>query len=647
MKKEALLATLLIGLVLSMPMALNAANYYGSVSLTVSEQKTVYISDAFQNVLGLQSVTVLSYNWYSDDNAVSIVSSSDVSCTLRANREAQNIRLNYHVNYKVSGYPDRYETHDAYFLISVIQGSSPSNKLTISASPSGGTISQGTKVYLTPSIEGALIYYTLDGREPTETIDSRNPAENSLYYLKSEGITIENTCTLKALAVKLAYPNDYRATFTASYIVREEVGTYFTKKTAEGVDMTFQITSQAPKTCKVYNKDLSNHDVAGIDPFTRGKVTIPSQVNGYTVDAIGQNAFAYCRNLTEVIIPSTVKVIESGAFTGCRSLSNVVLPNNLTSLGRGAFSFCESLSSITIPSSVVSIGENPFNDCDLLESIEVDKNNLCYDSRESCNAIIDTRANALIVGCKKTLIPSSVKSIEKEAFYWQSIESVEIPDGVISIGASAFYACDKLEDVSLGSSLNKIGDYAFCACANIKVIKSYIKTPFPISSKVFSSYDRTILYVPHGTKDRYEQTEGWNGFQNIVEMESLIEENFDVTLNAPLQPFCVDKDLDFSCVTGLQAYIASGFNPKTGEVLMSHVKYVPSNTGVLLEGTAGKMYEVPIAETDFVYSNMLVGVTAETKVTSGYILNGNQFEAVNGGTTLYKGDAYLITPLVR
>lgn len=71
---------------------------------------------------------------------------------------------------------------------------SEETKLTLSASPSGGTVSKGTTVYLTASEYGADIYYTLDGT---------TPSNYSFYY--SSGITINESCTLKAIAYKSGY----------------------------------------------------------------------------------------------------------------------------------------------------------------------------------------------------------------------------------------------------------------------------------------------------------------------------------------------------------------------------------------------------------------------------------------------------------
>ena len=123
--------------------------------------------------------------------------------------------------------------------------------------------------------------------------------------------------------------------------------------------------------------------------------------------SIGNNAFYYCTGLTSVEIPNSVTSIGNNAFYNCTSLTSVELPNSVTSIGGSAFSYCTGLTSVEIPNSVTSIGTNPFVSCSGLEQIEVASDNAYYDSRENCNAIIRTSTNALVTGCKNTVIPNA------------------------------------------------------------------------------------------------------------------------------------------------------------------------------------------------------------------------------------------------
>ena len=162
---------------------------------------------------------------------------------------------------------------------------------------------------------------------------------------------------------------------------------------------------------------------------------------------IADQAFYSCRGLKSINIPNSVTSIGNSAFSGC-SLPNVTIPNSVTSIGNSAFSSCSCLTFVTIGNSVTSIGESAFSGCSGLTSIVVEAGNTVYDSRNNCNAIIETASNTLIAGCKTTVIPNSVTSIGNGAFYGCSdLMSVTIPNSVTSIGKRAFFGCSGLTSV--------------------------------------------------------------------------------------------------------------------------------------------------------------------------------------------------------
>ena len=272
------------------------------------------------------------------------------------------------------------------------------------------------------------------------------------------------------------------------------------------------------------------------------------------VTSIGVYAFSSCTNLTSITIPASVTSIGFYALFDCPNLTSIAvasnnpvydsrngsnalietasntliigcmnteIPESVTSIGDGAFFYCSRLTSITIPESVTSIGVQAFSYCSGLTSIIVEANNPIYDSRNGCNAIIETASNTLIAGCMNTEIPESVASIGKGAFEGcENLTSITIPESVTSIGKGAFWLCSSLTSITIPRSVTSIGEDAFIYCSSLTSVTSYIQNPFDIGTNVFTNIDPScILYVPAGTKALYEKAKGWHEhFAEIVEM---------------------------------------------------------------------------------------------------------------------------------
>ena len=170
---------------------------------------------------------------------------------------------------------------------------------------------------------------------------------------------------------------------------------------------------------------------------------IPSEIDGKKVTDIKRSAF-WCKLVTDVVIPDSVTVIEEGAFT-----------------------FCSELTGVTIPNSVTNIDGAPFFGCSNLTDIVVEEGNSRYDSRDGCNAIIETESNVLIQGCKKTVIPSNVRGIGERAFSRCGLTDVIIPNSVTSIGDNAFCQCYELANVVIPNNVTSIGSRTFSECTGL------------------------------------------------------------------------------------------------------------------------------------------------------------------------------------
>ncbi len=293
----------------------------------------------------------------------------------------------------------------------------------------------------------------------------------------------------------------------------------------------------------------TNNKTAAVTSKTGGytsDVVIPTSItyNGvvYMVATIRKDAFSYCRNMTSVTIPNSVTSIEMFAFSECSGLTSISIPNSVTSIGYAAFYKCDNLTAVTIPKSVTSIEPSAFSGCNSISSIKVESGNTKYDSRDNCNAIIETSSNTIVQGCKNTVIPTSVKAIGDEAFYdFSDLYSVIIPDGVTSIGREVFGGCINLSSVTLPNSITSIGDIVFencralqsinipnnvtsigsrvfVGCDNLTEVVVHMVTPTNISTGTFSNAANATLYVPKGTGELYTNAEGWNEFKEIKEV---------------------------------------------------------------------------------------------------------------------------------
>ena len=173
--------------------------------------------------------------------------------------------------------------------------------------------------------------------------------------------------------------------------------------------------------------------------FVNGVSTIPSYLFAST------NSTAGAPNITQINMPSTLTTINSYAFAYLSNLKSITLPSSLTSIGKFAFSYCSGLTSITLPSSLTSIEGNAFFSCSGLETRE-------YKGTIEQWLSIDF-GSSWISGPSHTFIVNG-----------EELTNLVVPEGVTSIGDSAFYGCSGLTSITLPSSLTSIGKSAFNGC---------------------------------------------------------------------------------------------------------------------------------------------------------------------------------------
>lgn len=308
---------------------------------------------------------------------------------------------------------------------------------------------------------------------------------------------------------------------------------YDSRNSCKGIieKATSQLIAGCQKTI-IPNSVTSVGEDAFYGDVKRSYITIPN-----SVDSIENYAFQECLSLNRITLGSSLKKIKDYAFINNIRLASVAFPNSLTNIGYyafrncydleditfgssleeigySAFNGCESLTSLTIPASVNKIGGLAFAYCPSLQSIQVESGNSTYDSRNNCNAIIQKNGNMLLVGCKNTSIPGTVKAIGDNAFAGAStMTNITIPASVNNIKYNAFIDCKNLADVY--SLITHFSDFEYGEGL-------FFGVPVPTST----------LHVTYGTKMYYEQMDQWRDFNvvdNAVEPGDA-DGNFDVNV---------------------------------------------------------------------------------------------------------------------
>lgn len=249
--------------------------------------------------------------------------------------------------------------------------------------------------------------------------------------------------------------------------------------------------------------------------------------------------FMDCTNLTSVEIPNTITSIEYGAFANCTSLPQLEIPNSVRNIGRDCFVNMTSLEHFHIPSSVANIAEGFLSGCSGLTSLTVASDNQYYDSRDNCNAIIETESNKLMAGCQNTVIPPTVTSIGYSAFSGSVMASIDIPNNITSIDVfafgicpnltrvtlpdsittikeSTFYQCERLQSITIPALVTSVGDNAFRMCYSLEKVVSKPIVPPSLTQYTFAESYGATLYVPNESLEDYRAHEFWGKFTHIV-----------------------------------------------------------------------------------------------------------------------------------
>ena len=196
-----------------------------------------------------------------------------------------------------------------------------------------------------------------------------------------------------------------------------------------------------------------------------GDIEVPSVVklkgNDYSVISISE-AFQNDKQLTSILLPSTINELENGSFAGCSILKEVKLLSNISAIPSECFNGCESLEDIKMPMSITSIEQKAFYGCKALKTLEFS---------DKVTAI----GNYSFSGCsslENLHLPTELGTIGNNAFEGcASLSLVTFNKGLTSIGNAAFKGCTNLNSMDLPSQLTCINDSVFYGTTNLQYVK--------------------------------------------------------------------------------------------------------------------------------------------------------------------------------
>ena len=325
----------------------------------------------------------------------------------------------------------------------------------------GNSIS-GVEVHAGQSVK-SLSRYWLNKTESTVEHEDGEYCIVSYFKWPGQTLTAEGFTSKAFVESKLVF--DYLRVPFAS---KNEFCDFFNTIKYDGKEVEYNTDARKSDTyqLKIYKRSADNKFVEVVNfDFLNLSGCATLEVEG---TEIGPGAYKK-RGFVRVAIPEGVTKLESCAFERCVSLKSVTIPASMTKIEGYVFDHCTALESIAIPEGVTYIKDNAFNGCTSLTCITVAEGNKVYDSREGCNAIIETASNELVVGCPNTVIPESVTSIGSAFGGCTPLTTITIPDGVTSIMGSFSY-CTALENITIPESVTEIGSHTFIGCTALASI---------------------------------------------------------------------------------------------------------------------------------------------------------------------------------
>ena len=353
---------------------------------------------------------------------------------------------------------------------------------------------------------------------------------------------------------------------------------------------------------------------------------------------VGAYAFAYCNKLTSLDLPSTTNKIGGYAFTDCSGLNSLTLPSMVSEIGEYAFSDCSGFNSLALPSTVREIDKYAFKGCYNMQNFTVPKQ-------------VTVLNEGVFSGCsmmRDVILHDGIKIIGDKAFSsCSSLAAPELPEGLDSIGNNAFAGC-YFTEITIPSTVTRMGDYVFGNCYLLQKINSRITNPMeakdivdlgrtlicqlynlsPNSLEIFDHvddmYPKITLTVPAGCKRLYQQTADWSKFENIMEEETEITEKNFLSAGIGKIPAGSMAQLDISLTNNIEDFTAYQFD-------------LELPMGIEIRTEANGNYKYVMSDRNDVSHTIMVEKLAEATSSSAK-RNRYRFVCLSSQNKVIKGD---------
>ena len=340
--------------------------------------------------------------------------------------------------------------------------------------------------------------------------------------------------------------------------------------------VTYRVVDNQKVTVKSVDKSYSGSLVLLPEVAAHG-------ISNWQVIGIDEQAMLFCKGITSLTIPATVKTIGDNALSGMSSLEQIIVATDnpyfvsvegvlFTKDGEKLVQFpIEKAKQYDVPSGTTTIDKDAFYQSNLT-SIVLPPTliNVNYDAFGYCKNL------------KEITIPESVKTIGEYSFgHCTSLTSVHLPS-ITAIPNYAFNYCTALSSILLPSSLLTIGENAFKECIALEKVSCKMTEPASLPDNAFpaSVYENAVLQVPQNTLPLYQKASGWKNFKNIVEDETI------TFADANVKAICVtnwdtngDSELDKNEAAAVSS-LGSTFTGNTTITTFNELKYFTGLTKI-------------------------------------------------------------------